>query len=48
MGTKYDQTAEYGFIKFGSRVDLLLPVGTTIHAKIGDHVKGGVTVLASW
>jgi phosphatidylserine decarboxylase len=48
VGTKYDQTAEYGFIKFGSRVDLLLPVGTTIHAKIGDHVKGGVTVLASW
>jgi phosphatidylserine decarboxylase len=48
VGTKYDQTAEYGFIKFGSRVDLLLPVGTTIHAKMGDHVKGGVTVLASW
>jgi phosphatidylserine decarboxylase len=48
VGTKYDQTAEYGFIKFGSRVDLLLPIGTSIHAKIGDQVKGGITVLASW
>lgn len=48
VGQKFNQCDEYGFIKFGSRVDLLLPVGTTIHAKIGDHVKGGVTVLASW
>jgi phosphatidylserine decarboxylase len=43
-----EQNTEIGFIKFGSRVDLLLPVGTKIHAKIGDVVKGGVTVLASW
>ena len=45
---QFTQGGEYGFIKFGSRVDLLLPVNATIHAKIGDVVKGGVTVLASW
>ena len=48
VGQSFNQCDEYGFIKFGSRVDLLLPVGTTIHTKIGDVVKGGVTVLASW
>ncbi|MEI7588463.1 MAG: phosphatidylserine decarboxylase family protein [Chitinophagia bacterium] len=48
VGDALKQGAEYGFIKFGSRVDLLLPVNATIHAKIGDTVKGGVTVLASW
>lgn len=48
VGTKYDQTAEYGFIKFGSRVDLLIPLDATINCKIGDVVKGGITVLANW
>jgi len=48
VGQSFKQCDEYGFIKFGSRVDLLLPLGTKIHAKIGDVVKGGVTVLASW
>jgi phosphatidylserine decarboxylase len=48
VGTKYDQCAEYGFIKFGSRVDLLLPMDATINCKIGDAIKGGVTVLATW
>ena len=48
VGQSFNQCDEYGFIKFGSRVDLLLPVGTKIHTKIGDVVKGGVTVLASW
>ena len=48
VGTKYDQTAEYGFIKFGSRVDLLLPLDAKINCKIGDVVKGGITVLANW
>ena len=40
VGQSFKQCDEYGFIKFGSRVDLLLPVGTKIHAKIGDVVKG--------
>jgi phosphatidylserine decarboxylase len=47
-GTKFNQCDEYGFIKFGSRVDLLLPIGTQIDCKIGDTVQGGVTVLARW
>ena len=32
-----------GFIKFGSRVDIYLPLGTEIYVKIGDKTTGGVT-----
>ena len=42
------QNQELGFIKFGSRVDMLLPVGTTINVALNQAVKGGVTVIASW
>jgi phosphatidylserine decarboxylase len=42
------QNAELGFIKFGSRVDLLLPIGTKVNVKIGDVVKNGVSVLATF
>ena len=42
------QNAELGFIKFGSRVDLLLPIGTKVNVKIGDDVKNGVSVLATF
>lgn len=45
-GQRVEQGGELGFIKFGSRVDLILPVGIKINAKLGDVVKGGVTVLA--
>lgn len=34
-----------GFIKFGSRIDLFLPLGTTINVKIGDKTTGGITVV---
>ena len=47
-GQQVKQTAEMGFIKFGSRVDLLLPLDAKIHVKIGDKPQGGVTVIASW
>jgi phosphatidylserine decarboxylase len=47
-GQKVKQGEEMGFIKFGSRVDLLLPLNAKIHAKIGDKPKGGVTVIAEW
>jgi phosphatidylserine decarboxylase len=40
------QNDEMGFIKFGSRVDLLLPTNVVTEVKIGDVVLGGVTVLA--
>jgi phosphatidylserine decarboxylase len=42
-----EQNTELGFIKFGSRVDLLLPIGTKVNVKIGDQVKNGVSVLAT-
>lgn len=35
-----------GFIKFGSRVDIFLPIGTEIYAKLGDRTVGGVTEVA--
>lgn len=40
------QNDEFGFIKFGSRVDIYLPLGTEINVAIGEVVKGGVSVLA--
>lgn len=47
-GQKVQQGGELGFIKFGSRVDVLLPVGTNVHVQLNQVVKGGITVLASW
>jgi len=47
-GQKVQQGGELGFIKFGSRVDVLLPVGTKVHVELNQVVKGGITVLASW
>lgn len=47
VGQVVDQNAEMGFIKFGSRVDVILPVGTKINVEINQKVKGGVTVLAT-
>lgn len=35
-----------GFIKFGSRVDIFVPVGSEILVKLGDHTTGGVTQVA--
>jgi phosphatidylserine decarboxylase len=48
IGQKVEQSAEMGFIKFGSRVDLLLPADVHLEVKIGDKPKGGVTVIATW
>ena len=42
------QGEEMGFIKFGSRVDVFLPVGTKINVALDQKVVGGVTVLASF
>ncbi|HEU4634152.1 MAG TPA: phosphatidylserine decarboxylase family protein [Flavisolibacter sp.] len=47
-GDKVVQGGEMGFIKFGSRVDLLLPLDTKVEVKINQKVKGGVTVLGRW
>ena len=45
-GDKVSQGEELGFIKFGSRVDILLPPGSKVNVELGQVVKGGVTVLA--
>jgi phosphatidylserine decarboxylase len=47
-GDEVLQGSEMGFIKFGSRVDLLLPLDAKVEVKINEKVKGGVTVLAKW
>ena len=45
-GQHVEQGDQFGFIKFGSRVDVYLPLGTEITVKLGEVVKGGKTVLA--
>ena len=45
-GTKVVQGEDAGFIKFGSRVDLFLPLNTQISVKVNDVVKGGVQTIA--
>ncbi len=46
-GQQVKQCQELGFIKFGSRVDLLLPPGTKLNVELNQVVQGGVTVIAS-
>jgi phosphatidylserine decarboxylase len=45
-GENVIQGTDAGFIKFGSRVDIFLPLDTKLAVKIGDKVKGGVQVIA--
>jgi phosphatidylserine decarboxylase len=47
-GQQVLQNGELGFIKFGSRVDILLPPGTPVKVSLGEVVKGGVTVVAEF
>lgn len=46
-GEEAKKGEEFGFIKFGSRIDLFFPVGTKLDIKIGDVVKGGVTKIST-
>ena len=39
---------DYGFIKFGSRVDVFFPIGTMINVEMNQVVKGNKTVLATY
>lgn len=48
VGQEVKQGSEMGFIKFGSRVDVLLPLTAKIDVQINQVVKGGVTVLATF
>ena len=47
INTKTNAGEELGFIKFGSRVDLFLPIGTKINTKLNDKVTGGISVIAN-
>lgn len=48
IGDKAKQGEEFGFIKFGSRIDVFLPLGTKIDVKIGDKVKAKLSRLGSF
>ncbi len=45
---KVNVADEIGFIKFGSRVDLFLPIGTKIDVSLGDKVTGGQSIIAKY
>jgi|SRR5690606_20438273 phosphatidylserine decarboxylase len=45
-GDQVSRGEEFGFIKFGSRVDVFLPVDSEILVKVGDRVKGGISQIA--
>jgi phosphatidylserine decarboxylase len=45
-GDEVNQGEEFGFIKFGSRVDIFVPVDTDIKVNLGEKTKGGQTVIA--
>ncbi|MDR0971562.1 MAG: phosphatidylserine decarboxylase family protein [Bacteroidales bacterium] len=47
-GEEVKQGSELGFIKFGSRVDLFIPIDSNVHAELEDKVKGGLSVLATF
>lgn len=45
-GTEVIQGSDSGFIKFGSRVDVFMPVDTVVNVKLNQKVKGGLSIIA--
>jgi len=45
-GMEVEQGTDAGFIKFGSRIDLFLPLGTNLDIALNDVVKGGIQAIA--
>lgn len=45
-GMEVQQGTDSGFIKFGSRVDVILPLDANVRVKIGDKARGGEQILA--
>jgi phosphatidylserine decarboxylase len=45
VGDRVERGQRMGLIKFGSRVDVLMPAETTPRVKVGDRVKGGSSIL---
>ena len=48
VGDNVNVADDLGFIKFGSRVDIFLPVGTKINIKLKDKVKAGISIIATY
>jgi phosphatidylserine decarboxylase len=48
VGQRVEQGERMGMIRFGSRVDLFVPVGTRVLVRVGDRTRAGVTVVAQW
>jgi phosphatidylserine decarboxylase len=46
-GDTVERGQRVGLIKFGSRVDVLLPAEAEVRVKVGQRVKGGASVLAA-
>jgi phosphatidylserine decarboxylase len=48
VGQTLERGQRVGLIKFGSRVDVLLPASAELRVKVGDRVKGGASVIAAF
>jgi len=48
VGDSATTSDEFGFIKFGSRIDVLLPIGTKVTTNLNQKVKSGITVIATY
>ncbi len=46
LNTEVSQASDSGFIKFGSRVDVFLPLGTKVNVQLNQKVKGGISIIA--
>ena len=46
VGEAVERGERVGLIKFGSRTDVLLPLGAELTVAVGDHVKGGASIVA--
>ena len=46
-GAQVKAGERFGVMKFGSRMDVFVPLDATLHVRVGDTVVGGVTVIAT-
>jgi phosphatidylserine decarboxylase len=46
-GDRVSAGERFGLIRFGSRVDILIPPDFTVHVRLGQHIRGGESVIAS-
>lgn len=47
-GRKVHLNEKYGMIKFGSRIDLFLPINVIVNVHVGENVQGGITILGKF